>query len=120
MKKFFKKAMASAVATTSLTVCMVGFNASASAYGTTTMGGNGTGYLYVSSSKLYAYTEGEAYKSKNVAIYAITGSPNDTSKSNVAYNLPKVTVEIYGSNMTGAHSDHEIGSSGTYSLYVVG
>ena len=117
MKKFLKKAMASAVAGVTLTVGMTAM--SSSAYWTTksvydySAGTNvGEGYLSVTSTTVYATTT--RYNSNyffNTLIDSITGSHYLGQDESGYVNYNKDYKRCHGSGITQARSSHYVGES---------
>jgi len=126
MKKMFKKAMASVVATVTLAVGMTAM--SSSAYWTTKTIYNsnntamGEGYLSVSSSSIYASTT-QYSPNCNIWVYIDYAYGNhNTSQDNFGSSNGGNTcfVQWFGSNFTQARSIHTVNGYSTAIVMNVG
>ena len=114
MKKFLKKAMASAVAGVTLAVGMTAM--SSSAYSTTktiyNSAGNaiGNGYSYLSSSSLLVSTTAANPNYSSVVWIDYVVGNHDTSRDESWFSNNGLTCNIkwYGKNFTAVRSIHEV------------
>ena len=110
MKKFFKKAMASAVAGVTLAVGMTAM--SSSAYWATQpfADGNATAYCSVSSTSVYAYTDSPlANVTRSVFIANINNNPQPMRDPYFKTSTSgKVVVQCSGSGITAARTEHSL------------
>jgi len=111
MKKSLKKIMASALAVATMAVSVVGMNANA--YWHSINVGEGTGYLSVDSSSVYATTTKPSHISvMSVDIIYCYGSISLVTSGNISAN--KCYIRYTGSNITQAESKHVVGSATDY------